>query len=82
MLNQLSHLGIADSKKALSVITLSLKMDPKGYHHNDSLTFCFVPLLDIRYQNHNVNKWGPQESRALSLETLCEWHTMFYFRIS
>jgi len=24
--------GIADSKKALLVITLSLKMDPKGYH--------------------------------------------------
>lgn len=58
-----------DSKKTLLVITLPVKTTPKPYHLRGNFTFCFVPLVNIRYQTQNVSKWEPLESFALSIET-------------
>lgn len=58
-----------DSMKALLVTTLSLKMNPKEYHHSGNFTFCFVALVNFRYQTQYVNKREPLASFAPSAET-------------
>lgn len=65
----MSETGMVDFKKALVVITLSLKTSPEVYRHSGTFTLCFVPLVNIRYATQNVSKWERLESFALSIET-------------
>lgn len=77
------EMGIVGWKKALLLITLSLKTSPKEYHHSGNLAFCLVPLISFRYQNQYVNEWESLESAALSwvwrlqIRELSEsWHSV------
>lgn len=76
-------MDIVDSKKALLLITLSLKMSPKEYHHSGDFTFCFVPFVDFRSQNRYGSEWGLTWAGCseLSIETLDErglWGLVLY----
>lgn len=62
----MKEMGIVDSKEALLLITLSLKMSLKEYHDSGNFTFCFVPLINFRYPNQHVNKSESLESVAPS----------------
>lgn len=56
------EMGIVDSKKALLINTFF----KNEYQHSIDFTFCFVPLINFKYQNQYVNEWESLESVALS----------------